>query len=153
MAKESAIMVQQECIELVDRSIPRSAHIAGQIFSVQREEFSFMGKPVKDLPMWVTQWESDSTNQHGPLLLLAFWPFSHAKKGDTAMTNNVAFMTPIFLFLSIWFFFSLCWIFRLRRLCRLYTGECVCIHTHRPYKQWVRLTDSLFLLLLRWGSF
>jgi hypothetical protein len=55
MAKESAIMVQQECIELVDRSIRRSAHIAGHIFSVQREEFSFMGKPVKDSPLWVTQ--------------------------------------------------------------------------------------------------
>lgn len=45
MAKESAIMVQQECIELVDRSIPRSAHIAGQIFSVRREEFHSWASP------------------------------------------------------------------------------------------------------------
>ncbi len=61
-----------------------------------------------------------------PPLVVGFLP---RKKGDTAMTNNVAFMTTIFLFLSIWFFFSLCWIFRLRRLCWLCTGECVCIHT------------------------
>lgn len=45
MAKESAIMVRQECIELVDRSIRRSAHIAGQIFSVQRDESHSWASP------------------------------------------------------------------------------------------------------------
>jgi hypothetical protein len=85
-----------------------------------------------------------------PPLVVGFLP---RKKGDTAVTNNVAFMTTIFLFLSIWFFFSLCWIFRLRRLCWLCTGECVCIHT-----QAIQAVSSLdrfpiFLLLLRWGSF
>ncbi len=126
MAKESAIIVRQECIELVDRSIRRSAHIAGHIFSVRRERVSFMGKPVKDSPMWVTQWESDSTNQHGPLLLLAF---SHAKKE----TQPWPTMSPLWLrfFSSYQFdsFFSLLNFSTQTTMLAIYGGVCVYIHT------------------------
>jgi hypothetical protein len=108
-----------------------------------------MGKPVKDSPLWVTQWESDSTNQHGPLLLLAF---CHAKKE----TQPWPTMSPLWLrffssyqfdsfFLSVEFFDS-----------DDYAGcvrGSVCVYT-----QAIQAVSSLdrfpiFLLLLRWGSF
>lgn len=87
---------------------------------------SFMGKPVKDSPMWVTQWESDSTNQHGPLLLLAF---SHAKKE----TQPWPTMSPLWLrfFSSYQFdsFFSLLNFSTRTTMPAVYGGVCVYTHT------------------------
>lgn len=60
MAKESAIMVQQECIELVDRSIPRSAHIAGQIFLFREKSSHSWASPWK---IYLCGWHNESRTQ------------------------------------------------------------------------------------------
>lgn len=147
MAKESAIMVRQECIELVDRSIRRSAHIAGQIFLFRgtslihgqaRERLTYVGDTMR----------VGLNKSTRPPLVVGFLP---RKKGDTAMTNNVAFMTTIFLFLSIWFFFLSVEFFDSDDYAGCVRGS-VCVYTHRPYKRRVRLTDSLFFFFFFGGD-
>jgi hypothetical protein len=61
-----------------------------------------------------------------PPLVVGFLP---RKKGDTAVTNNVAFMTTIFLFLSIWFFFLSVEFFDSDDYAGCIRGS-VCVYTH-----------------------
>jgi len=140
MAKESAIIVDKSVLKsltaLYVSTIGRISVRGNLIHGQARERFTYACNTMR---------ESDSTNQHGPLLLA----FSHAKKGTNRPT-----MSPLWLSYPYDFFFSSSksnWISTTIRAGCVCAGECVCVYIRGPYKRRVRSTDSLFLL--RWGSF
>lgn len=153
MAKESAIMVQQECIELVDRSIPRSAHIAGQIFSVRREEFHSWASPWK---IYLCGWHNESRTQQINTAPSCCWlsGLSPTQKRRHSHDQQCRLYDSDFsLLINLILFFSLLNFSTQTTMPAVYGG--VCVYTHTQAIQAVSSLDRfpIFLLLLRWGSF
>ncbi len=115
-------------------------------FSVQREESHSWASPWK---IHLCGWHNESRTQQINTAPSCWLSPTQKKKRDPAPSYNVALMATIFSLFYKFDSFSLCWISR--RLCRLYTGG-VCVYTHRPYKRWVRLTDSLFFFIFFGGD-